>query len=294
LRSGLVGVIERPALEVLSQLTKDQQARVDSGESTRLVFLQMDQEQVPSPKVSNSGGKNPFQDARVRRAVSLAIDRATLVGETLAGQGVPAGQFMAPSMQGHLSELSPPRSDAALAKRLLAESGFPDGFAVVLSVPEDRIDAAATVAAALAEALTAVGITTTVETLSRGLFYSLRNRQAFSLYLDMLDNPTGDVGFALEALVASRNPAQGTGFANHSGYSNPELDLMLGEAARTIDPARRQAVLDRAVHAALADQALVPLYFESERWGVQSGLRAMPRADGMALADAFRPVVSSE
>jgi len=78
--------------------------------------------------------KTPFSDVRVRRAMSMAIDRSAIVNATLEGVGV-----MNPAVPAGLKEWSIPldqlgegerylRYDPAAAKKLLAEAGYPRGF----------------------------------------------------------------------------------------------------------------------------------------------------------------------
>ena len=71
--------------------------------------------------------KHPFfQDIRIRRAISLALDRQAIVKGVLLGQGVPAfGPFKPGSWAFH-PELAPVQQDVAAARGLLAEAGFAD------------------------------------------------------------------------------------------------------------------------------------------------------------------------
>jgi oligopeptide transport system substrate-binding protein len=76
--------------------------------------------------VSFSTQRPPFNDARVRRAFSLAIDRERLAASVLKGLGDPAYTFVRPGTGGYdLGKYS--RHDPAEARRLLREAGFPDG-----------------------------------------------------------------------------------------------------------------------------------------------------------------------
>jgi ABC-type oligopeptide transport system substrate-binding subunit len=69
----------------------------------------------------------PFDDARVRRALALAVDRERLIREALGELSVPAsGGFVPPGMPGHSPDIGLPY-DPAEARRLLAEAGYPGG-----------------------------------------------------------------------------------------------------------------------------------------------------------------------
>lgn len=68
----------------------------------------------------------PFDDSRVRRAFSLAIDRDALMNSVLPGRGVPAYTYTPPFAGGY--DLPPfAEYDQAEARRLLAEAGYPEG-----------------------------------------------------------------------------------------------------------------------------------------------------------------------
>ncbi len=70
--------------------------------------------------------RKPFDDVRVRRALTLAIDREVLVKKILASGELPAYAFVPPNILAYQSRHKI-QSDAAEARRLLAEAGYPDG-----------------------------------------------------------------------------------------------------------------------------------------------------------------------
>jgi peptide/nickel transport system substrate-binding protein len=76
---------------------------------------------------------SPFKDPRVRKAVSLAIDREGIAQALGHGALVPWGSFLAPYHLGFDPERKPEAFDPEKAKKLLAEAGYPDGFDVVLT-----------------------------------------------------------------------------------------------------------------------------------------------------------------
>jgi peptide/nickel transport system substrate-binding protein len=71
----------------------------------------------------------PFSDKRVRLAANLAIDREAICRDIVAGTCVPALQVMGPGSGGYDSTIKGYGRDVARAKRLLAEAGYPNGFA---------------------------------------------------------------------------------------------------------------------------------------------------------------------
>ena len=75
----------------------------------------------------------PFDDARVRRAFALCLDRERLVNEVWGAYWFPAmGGFVPPGLPGHTPDVALP-CDPERARQLLAEAGYPngEGFPVV-------------------------------------------------------------------------------------------------------------------------------------------------------------------
>ena len=71
--------------------------------------------------------KPPFDDARVRAAFSLALDRTTFVRNILGGQGRAARQFVPPAFPGNYLEIDEQIFDPARGAQLLAAAGYPGG-----------------------------------------------------------------------------------------------------------------------------------------------------------------------
>ncbi len=83
--------------------------------------------------------KKPFDDVRVRQALSMAVDLDSLVKAVYQGSGTPAAALVSPALWGHNGTVKPYPYDPARAKALLAEAGYPNGFATDLwAIPVAR------------------------------------------------------------------------------------------------------------------------------------------------------------
>ena len=71
---------------------------------------------------------SPLQDAQVRKALSLAIDREGMSEVLLRGTWIPAASFSSPSAGTFDPTIEPDEFDLEESKRLLTEAGYPDGF----------------------------------------------------------------------------------------------------------------------------------------------------------------------
>ena len=138
LLSGDFDMIENPAARDLPRLKDNPKFGFVATPSTRLVFFQPDVGRNPSPFVKSADGKNPLQDLRVRRAISMAIDRKTITARIMDGMATPAYQYMPDGMFGALPKAPEIKFDPEGAKKLLAEAGYPNGFVLTLSSTIDR------------------------------------------------------------------------------------------------------------------------------------------------------------
>ncbi len=104
----------------------------------RTIFIGMDQH-AEELKYSSVKGKNPFKDVRVRKALNMAVDREAIKRVVMRGLSIPAGIMVAPGVHGHSKDIDiVMKPDAAGAKKLLAEAGYPDGFEFTLDCPNNR------------------------------------------------------------------------------------------------------------------------------------------------------------
>jgi peptide/nickel transport system substrate-binding protein len=78
--------------------------------------------------VAMNNSKAPFNDPRVRQAISMAIDRAQVNEGAMSGFGTPIGTHFSPNHAAYLDLTGAVKFDPAAAKKLLAEAGFPNGL----------------------------------------------------------------------------------------------------------------------------------------------------------------------
>jgi len=156
LRAGDVDVIAydlSPENAVL--LEKDPRFKVLKGNTTTEVIM----------AINNS--RKPFNDIRVRQAMTLAIDRQAVSQGAVAGYGSPIGSHMDPTNPYYvdLSQLYPYNPEKA--KELLAEAGYPTGFGAVLKLPEPYAYARRS-GEIIADQLSKVGIKLIIEVIQWG------------------------------------------------------------------------------------------------------------------------------
>lgn len=293
LTAGTVQLIDQVPPADVTRLYNDRELAVRSALTARLIYLALDSGRERSPFVTDAAGNpvagNPLRDLRVRRAISMAINRPGLVDTVMEGQASPAGQLLPEGFFGTDPALKPDAYDPEGAKRLLTEAGWPDGFRLTLHAPNNRYTNDAAMARTIGVALSRIGIVTRVETMPSAQFFERASRLEFSAYLAGITTDLGETTDILLSLVASYEPARNRGRINRMRYSNPALDRILDEAAVTLDPKAREPLLRRAADIAMADAAVLPLYFESKSWAMRKEVSFTPRADEFTLATEVEP-----
>lgn len=288
LLAGDVDMIASPPVQDVDRV-RDSGFEVVEALSNRMLFLAMDFQDGSVPGIRGTDGVNPLQDARVREAISIAINRQAIVDRIHGGLAEPAGELLAPPMFGTSGRAVDPY-DPERARELLAEAGYPDGFQLTLAGMNDRYANDAETAQAMAQMLTVIGIETDLDVMSNSQFWGRRNRNEFSVWFAGWASATAEVSSALTALVATQNPELGHGASNAGKHSNPEVDALLIEAMTTIDVDTRERLLQEAQELALDTYAIIPLLYPVLNWAYRPGLSYTPRTDEDTLAYEVRLV----
>ena len=190
-----------------------------------------------SPDVA--GQRNPFVDPRVRRAFTLATDRASIVENVRKRGDRTARSFVPP---GAITGYEPPGGllhDVAAAKALLAEAGYADGAAlgsVELLYPPRQATVCQVLARMWEEAL---GVQVELRAQESKTFAQEKSKRRFMIAWGNWYPDYNDPTTFLNCL------ATGNG-NNDTGYSNANFDSLLAAAANEKDPARRFHILQQA------------------------------------------------
>ena len=192
------------------------------------------------------------QHAKVRQALDLAIDRATLNQVVYNGMFTPTAQAVPPSSPYHVKSLTPPTRDVARARALLQEAGVQTPVRVALTTPNnpELRQVAEVIQAMAAEAgfeisINAMEFASSLQAAQRGEF------EAYLLAWSGRTDPDGN----LWTFVHSRGPQ------NDGKYSNPEVDRLLDAARVETDLEKRVAIYEQMYkHAVVEDRSRLYLW----------------------------------
>lgn len=291
LLAGDVDVIEGVPTVDVERLKTDHRFRIAQKISWRTLFLELDQREKTPIEITDLSGRplpqNPLRDVRVRRALSMSINRQALVEHTMEGVAVPASNIVGPGAIGYNPSLKVTAYDPQAAKELLAQAGYPNGFAMVLHGTNNRYINDAQVVQTVAQFFNHIGIRATVQTLPLSVYFGKARTGIFDAALLGWGTLAGD--FALRALLATKNPELGWGSWNWGFYSNPEVDAAMQAALSSVDQTKRAAFAQQAMKVAMDDVAVIPLYHQYATWAMRKGLQYTARTDEFTFAHQFHP-----
>jgi oligopeptide transport system substrate-binding protein len=199
--------------------------------------------------------KGPLQDVRVRKALTMAINKQELVDKvTKAGQ-LPADSLV-PTMAGY-TPATGTAFNADEAKKLLAEAGYPNGKGFPkLTVIYNTSEAHKTVAEYIQQVWkTTLGVDIQIKNVEWKTFLDQRHNHDFEISRAGWVGDYQDPNTYTEMFI--------TGGGNNDGaYANPKYDELVRKAATLPGGAERMQVLHDAEDILITqDQAVLPLYF---------------------------------
>ena len=294
LLSGDVQMIETVPTSDIARLSKDPKFNLVDKVSNRVIYVHLNQSTEKSPPfVTDKSGKplekNPFRDARVRKALSIAINRDAIADRIMEKKAVPAAQLLPDFFYGTSKKLKPAKFDPEGAKKLLAEAGYPNGFAITIHGPNNRYINDDKIAQAIAQFYTRIGVDAKVETMPSAVYFTRATKLEFGYMVLGWGTESGEQGSSLRSLLATFDPSKGMGVTNRGRYSNPELDKALAVALVTMDEKKREALIQQAAELAMNDTALIPIHYEVSTWATAQGLRYTARTDQYTLASGLKP-----
>lgn len=288
LLAGDLDLVEQVPYEGVARVEKDERFHIIRGVSSRVVFFSLDTFRDVTPFITGKDGKpldrNPLKDLRVRQALSMAIDRSAIVERLMQGNAIVASQFLPAGAPGTSAAIKPVPFDAAKAKALLAEAGYPEGFRLTIHGPNDRIVNDSKIVQAVAQMFSRIGLEVSVEVMPWSVYADKADAHEFSINLDSWGVNTGETSNPMTALVATQNPDAGMGIANSGRYSNPDLDAKLAVAKRTLDDAKREKMLSELSEIVFNDVAVIPMHHEVLVVAARKDLQFTTRADQYTLA----------
>lgn len=226
LQGGAVDIAQGLAPTEMKSLAASPKASVTSVEASQMLWVELNTKFAP------------LDNPKVRQALNYAMPKEEVVKTVLQGYGTAMTGFM-PSFYPGALQFDDFGFDIDKAKALLAEAGFPDGFATTLAYNAgDPVEEP--IAILYQTALKKIGVTVELKKLPAGTFFDSLVKRTEPMIFN-LDAPwTPDPGFALNLYFHSSS------FIDFSNFKNPEVDKLIETSLSTLVEKDRLAATDAA------------------------------------------------
>ncbi len=232
------------------------------------------------PKMSTSytiynTEKAPFDNADVRKALSLAVDREYVANTLMLGISLPATNFVGPGVSdvedgssfeevtrknngGDFFNVTDYESDLAEAKELLAKAGYPNGEGFpIIEYMTNEAGYNKPIAEYLQSAWKELGVNMDIKIVEWSTFTPTRRAGDFEVCRGGWTNDYDDPSNLLN-LFASNS-------GNNDGkYANPEVDKLLEEARATVDKSEHIEKLHAVENILMDEAAVAPLVYSND------------------------------
>lgn len=208
--------------------------------------------------------KAPFDDVRVREALSISIDREVITDKLLRTGVTPAYSFATPQFANYdgidvAYRHEPLANRQTRARELLKQMGYDENHPLKVQYRNDTLEESQKIAIAVSGMWRDIGVETDLTSSEfiavirkvRSKDFEIARFAYFAPYNDPYTFlslfQTGDQG-------------------NNGDYSNPEYDVLLKQSRVTRDPVARKALFENAERLLMKDYPMIPIYFYVRRY----------------------------
>ena len=270
LLSGEINFLQDVPVQDLQRVADADGLLVKTAPQNRVIFFGMNQgaDDLESDSVD---GANPLADVRVRRAMSMAINRDAIMQVVMRGQSQPAGMIAPPFVNGWTAAMDGESStDVEGAKALMAEAGYSDGFSIQLDCPNDRYINDEAICQAAVGMLGQIGITVNLDAKPKAQHFPLITDGKTDFYMLGWGVPTYDSEYIFNFLVHGREASIGTW--NGTGFDNDELDAKIESLASNTDLDARNADIAAIWRVVQDEQVYIPIHHQVINWAMAENL----------------------
>jgi peptide/nickel transport system substrate-binding protein len=277
LQAGDVDLIEYVPWQSMEAISKDPKLKLDATDGPFMYLL-------------FNGTKPPFNDARVRNAVAHAISREDIVKAAFFGRGSPLAHLpITDSSEFFNPELKDAwKYDLALAKKLLADAGHPDGFSCsFLSTAQYGMHKDS--AEVVQQHLAAIGIKADLNLPDWATRVTLGNRGQYDIAMGGTAADNNDPDGLANLIDGSLSPS----YIRSFGVRVAKIEELLRVGRAEFDAVKRKAIYRELETLAIAEAPIVGLAWRSQGYAMQkdvTGFKNLPGAltfsSGLTLEEA--------
>ncbi len=275
----------------IQRVEKNQNTYVSRCPSQRVIYVMFDvhsDKGGPAPNAQPgipAGKTNPFKDFRVRKAIAHAINADDIIKFVMEGSAYPGSQLVSSYATGYNPAIQRPKYDLPLAKKLLAEAGYPNGFESNIDTPNDRYINDQQVTEAIAAQLAKIGLRLKVVSTPKAVFFPKVDRYESPFFLA----GWGTLSWQGTTNAFFREKKGSYGRTNRGRFSDPELEKKMDVANSIMDEAKREKLRNEISAKLYATYYVIPLYYQENVFGFSKRIKdAQARIDERLFAHELK------
>ncbi|MBL0934681.1 MAG: hypothetical protein IBJ07_08005 [Rhizobiaceae bacterium] len=266
LASGEVDLVTSLPPSLLEQMRNSPGIEAGQAPGSRVIFAAFN---VNTP---------PLDNAKVREAIDVAIDREAIAQQLLRGLGKATGMMIPPNNIGYDPSFTPTPYDPELAKKLVAESGYA-GETISIQYPSNNIVMANEVVQAIAGYMTAAGLKVDIQPLEFTAFFPLwLQTKLDSMYMFAY----GSTQYHGDTILTSMYEE-----GSRIYKVNPRIDELVKLQRTQTDVEEQKGTISEIFKLSNEDRYELPLYDEMQAFGMKEGLGYEPWPDGFVRLYEF-------
>ncbi|MGL4393065.1 MAG: ABC transporter substrate-binding protein, partial [Fusobacteriaceae bacterium] len=233
-------------------------------ENKSLILLQEPSENVNYLGFNNK--KGILKDKEVRRAISMAVDRDSIIQAVVIGNAKKANSFLAPSVFGYSSTAKIVDYNPAEAKKIIEQKKLV-GTTLILGTTSASISSQT--AEIIQAQLKEVGLNVEIQKLEWGAYLDATSKGKLDMFLLGWGPSTMDGDYGL---YPNFHSSQISGGGNRAFYSNPKVDKLLENAKKEMNVEKRKKMYAEVQDIINNDAVLLPTYYRNTTIGIQKNI----------------------
>ncbi|WP_313892783.1 glutathione ABC transporter substrate-binding protein [Psychrobacillus sp.] len=245
-----LAMIESGEAHISDQVPVTEIDRIEKSDSMKLFRT----EGLAVEYVGFNTTKAPFDNVKVRQAVSYAIEREAILDGVYNNVGTLANVAMSPKVFGYSKDVLAYPYDVNKAKDLLKEAGFDKGVKIKLltSDRKERIN----MAEVIQSQLKGIGVEVEIQVMEYGSYIQEVDSGEHQMFIGGWGNATGDGDYNQYNLFHSASVGSP---GNHFYYQNPVIDELIEQGRVETDSAKREEIYKEAMQIEMDDAVYVPI-----------------------------------
>ncbi|SFP58425.1 glutathione ABC transporter substrate-binding protein [Salibacterium halotolerans] len=254
-----VAELETGKADIIHPVSPSDTSRVENMENAGMYT----QNSLSMSYIGFNTQKEPFNNKKVRRALSMAVNKEEIMQGVYGGAATKAIAPIGENVFGFSDQVEGLPYDPEQAKQLLAEAGYEDGFSTTIWTNDNR--QRRDIAAIVQQQLSQIGVDVKIEVLEWGTYLDSTSNGEHDMFILGWSTVTGDADYGMYPLFHSKNVGAP---GNRSFYKNEEVDKLLDQARREGNREERKALYEDAMNVLVEDSPMIYMLHKDYLVGV--------------------------